>query len=403
MTKCCVYGLGYIGLPTSILLAKNGYKIHGVEIDKSIIELTNKGLTNIVEPNIETSLKEVVKNGNLVASSKPEKAEIFIIAVPTPFRNQNNNNIPMPDISYVIEAAKSIAKIVKKNDLIILESTSPIGTTEELVKIIENNSDLDRDEFYVAYCPERVIPGNILYELINNDRVVGGCSLESSEKAQKFYKSFCKGEVRITNSATAELVKLTENAYRDVNIAFSNEISLICDQKNIDPYELINLANKHPRVNILKPGCGVGGHCIAVDPWFIASASPELSKIVQLAREVNNHKTKWVLEKIKKTIFNYKEKRHKEPIIGCFGLTYKPNVDDIRESPALKITKELIKNNFKLLINEPNLKNVDFAALYSIEYLLENSDIIVILVGHEKYKSINLEKHLVLDFCGLNY
>ena len=403
MKKCCVYGLGYIGLPTSILLAKNGYEIHGVEIDKSIIELTNKGETNIVEPNIEKSLKEVVKSGNLVASSKPEKADIFIIAVPTPLRKENNNKIPIPDTSYVIEAAKSIGKMVKKNDLIILESTSPIGTTEELVKIIENNSDLERNEFYVAYCPERVIPGNILYELINNDRVVGGFNSESSKKAQQFYKTFCKGEVRITNCATAELVKLTENAYRDVNIAFSNEISLICDQENIDTYKLINLANKHPRVNILKPGCGVGGHCIAVDPWFIASASPELSKIIQLAREVNNSKTKWVLEKIKKTIINYKEERLKEPIIGCFGLTYKPDVDDIRESPALKITKELIKNNLKVLINEPNLNNIDFADLYSIEYLLENSDIIVILVGHEKYKSLNLEKHLVLDFCGLKY
>ena len=401
MKKCCVIGLGYIGLPTAALIAKSNNFVLGVDTNKKVVDTINEGQVHFFEPGLENLVKETTEAKKFKASLTPSIAEVFIIAVPTPFK-KNKGKIPEPDIQFVMSAARSISPYLKDGDLIIIESTSPVGTTEKVKKEIEKFALCDIDKIHICYCPERVIPGNIINELVLNNRVIGGMNSDDANVAKKFYKSFCKGEIQLTDVRTAELVKLTENTFRDVNIALANELSVICDVLNIDVYELINLSNQHPRVNILKPGCGVGGHCIAIDPWFIASACPEITELIQSARKVNNEKAEWVTKKILDEASILKNRIARKPKIGCLGLTFKPNVDDIRESPAIKIVENLISMDTDLLICEPNLVDSKIFELKSLNYVLENSDIIVILVSHKEFKKVNFAKKLVLDFCGAN-
>ncbi len=402
MKTCCVIGLGYIGLPTAAVLAKNGFKVIGVDINKDIVKKINNAEIHINETGLSELVKEVVNQGSLEARETPTNADIFIITVPTPLRD-NNNNIPCPDISYVKQAVSSIIELINEGNLIILESTSPVGTTDEIAELIISKTNLSLDKFHIAYCPERVIPGKTLEELISNSRIVGGVNISSALEAKKLYESFCKGEIYITNSKTAEITKLSENTYRDINIAFANELSIISESLNIDVGEIIELANKHPRVNILQPGCGVGGHCIAVDPWFIASQSPNESDLIQTARKVNLNKPKWIIEKIKEKIDFYQTKQNRVLNIGCFGLAYKPDTEDIRESPALEIVKDLIKSGYKVLTTEPNLDNHLDIELFETEEVLNKSDIYIFLVSHHEFKNLEINKDkIILDFCGLN-
>ncbi len=400
MKKTCVIGLGYIGLPTAVLLASRGNKVIGVDIDQSIISSINDMISHIKEADLDKALEKVVKEGNLCATNKVEKADNFLITVPTPF-TLSENQLPQPDISYIIKAIHSIADYIEPGNLIILESTSPVGTTEKIANILEELTGINTDQLNIAYCPERVLPGRILHELEHNDRVIGGLTEKASILAREFYSQFCQGEFAITTSKIAELVKLTENAFRDVNIAFANELSLVCHQLDINSFELISLANKHPRVNILKPGSGVGGHCIAVDPWFIAADFPEITPLIQSARLVNDNKSKWVVSELIKLNEELKLKLNRAPILGCLGLTFKPNVDDLRESPALYIVKELIRLGVNIIACEPNIKNYDSIKLFSLDEVLTKSDLVVNLVEHSSFKDINYEKYHVFDVCGL--
>ena len=395
--KVLVIGLGYIGLPTAALIASKGIKVIGVDVKKEIVETINRGSIHIKEPDLGGLVKNIVERGFLVAKTKPEKADVFIISVPTPFKNGYE-----PDLSYVESAVDSIIPYLEKKNIVVLESTSPIGTTEKIAKrIYEKRKDL-KDNLYLAYCPERVLPGKIIYELEHNDRVIGGINSESSIKVKNFYSNFVKGEIYITDSKTAEMVKLVENAYRDINIAFANEISLIADKAKINVKDVINLANKHPRVNILNPGIGVGGHCIPVDPWFLIKMFPDESKLMKTAREVNLYKTEWVIEKIKKTALEFEEKYGRKPMIAALGLTYKPDVDDLRESPALYIVKKLIVKKFNILPVEPNIEKIKDLELYPLDKAINESDIIVFLVGHKVFKDLNISSEkIILNFCGL--
>ena len=400
--KVCVFGLGYIGLPTSLLLADNGFKVFGVDTNEKIVHSLKNKKTHIKEPQINKLLTKNIDNNQFIPQINPISADIFLIAVPTPFfkdKDSQINNIPFPNIEYVEKAAEMISKVCEPNSLIIIESTSPVGTSEKIFNLIIKKTKLDRTNLKLAYCPERVLPGNIINELINNNRVIGGINKESSIAAKKFYKVFCKGEIRITDSKTAELVKLTENSYRDINIAFANEISIICHQEKINTSELIEIANAHPRVNILKPGCGVGGHCIAVDPYFIAAKFPELSLIIQSARKVNLNKTFWCKEIIKKEYSKIKSYSDKKPVIGILGLTYKPNVGDLRESPAFKIFNSLKEEGFKTIACEPHNELNEEKFIYDLKKVLKDSDLLVRLVDHDIFKSINFEKYNFIDFC----
>ena len=396
MKKICVIGLGYIGLPTAILFALKGFKVLGFDTNASIVKNINNGKSHIVEKDLDISLREVIKKKSFIAKTEPSEAEVFIISVPTP-HYLGKNNIYFPDISRIIDAIYSILPLLKENDLIILESTSPVGTTEKISKLIHDNTSFKNNEINVAYCPERVLPGNIFNELRINDRVIGGFNEESSHKAKDLYSNICDGEFFVTNTSTAEMVKLSENAFRDVNIAFANELSMVCDSINVDVNELINLSNKHPRVNILNPSCGVGGHCIAIDPWFIASQFPDKTPLIQQARDVNTKKTNWVLSKIKKLIENFEANKGFLPTIGCLGLTYKPNIDDIRESPALKITKNLISGGFKIYVADPNLKEVHNIQLIDFNEVLEKSDLVFILVAHKEFELIQLDDQKIFN------
>ena len=394
--KVVIMGLGYIGLPTAALIASKGINVHGVDINEKVVNTINQGKIHIIEPDLDELVHKVVKNGYLKASTSPEYADVFLIAVPTPFKECYT-----PDISYVESAIKMILPYLKKGNLIIIESTCPIGTTDKMYDLITSKRPELKDKIYMAYCPERVLPGKILYELEHNDRVIGGINSESTDKAIEFYSLFVKGELHGTNSKTAEMCKLVENAYRDVNIAFANELSLICEKAGINVWELIRLANKHPRVNILQPGVGVGGHCIAVDPWFLITQYPQESKLMKTAREVNLYKTQWVIDKIKEKIQDFEEKYGKKPKIACLGLAYKPDIDDLRESPALYIVRQLLKEGFEVLPVEPHISDFKEFKIYETEQALEISDIVVLLVKHKKFKHLNLEKKYVLDFCGI--
>jgi UDP-N-acetyl-D-mannosaminuronic acid dehydrogenase len=395
--KVVMMGLGYIGLPTAALIASKGMLVTGVDISKNVIETINEGKIHIVEPDLDGLVHHVVKNGYLKATDASVVADVYLIAVPTPFKENN-----IPDLTFVMSAVQNIIPTLKPGALVILESTSPVGTTREMQKLIFRERPELEGQIYIAYCPERVLPGNVIYELEHNDRAIGGLDKASTEKAVSFYKYFVKGELHKTNSRTAEMCKLVENSSRDVQIAFANELSMICDKADINVWELIHLANKHPRVNILQPGTGVGGHCIAVDPWFIVSEFPKEAKIIRAAREINNYKTEWVIEKIKNKALQFKIDNGREAIIACMGLAFKPNIDDLRESPALTVAEKIERGGFSVLKVEPNIKESEKYKLTSLTEALDKADIIVFLVAHKEFKgvTINSKKH-VIDFVGL--
>jgi len=394
-SKVVIMGLGYIGLPTAALIAKSGIKVIGVDVNADVVETVNRGDIHIKEPDLKGLVKYVVENGNLVAKKEPEEADVFIIAVPTPFKDGYK-----PDLSYVIKATEMIIPYLREVNLVIIESTSPVGTTERISELIFKKRPELEGKIFIAYCPERVLPGKILYELENNDRVIGGIDEKSTEKAVEFYSRFVKGGLHRTNAKTAEMCKLVENAYRDVNIAFANEISMICDKAGIDVRELIELANKHPRVNILQPGVGVGGHCIAVDPWFIISEFEEDSRLMRTAREVNMEKMEWVIEKIEESIREFRERYNKEPVVACLGLTYKPDVDDLRESPALKVVRALISKGYNIMPVDPNVESVDGLKLNDFDFAIRKADIVNVLVGHRKFLNIiSIGKEKFNVFC----
>ncbi|WP_187106647.1 UDP-N-acetyl-D-mannosamine dehydrogenase [Campylobacter hyointestinalis] len=391
--KICIIGLGYIGLPTAALLASNGYEVHGVDVVKKVVDTINNGKIHIVEPDLANFVKQAVESGNLKADIKPIEADIFIIAVPTPFHDGF-----IPNIDYVISAAKSIAPYVKSGNIVILESTSPVGTTHKVEEILSQNG-VDTSKIYVAHCPERVLPGKIMKELVSNDRIVGGTTYEATKATAKFYREFVEGEVLETNAKTAEMAKLTENSFRDVNIAFANELSMLCDKFDINVWELIKLANRHPRVNILNPGAGVGGHCIAVDPWFIVYAGGETAKLIKTSREVNNYKTEWVIEKIKNAALKFENNNGKKAKIACMGLAFKPDIDDLRESPALNIARRLKKDGIDIIAVEPNIQSHADFEIVNHQKAIEMADIIVFLVAHKEFKNLNIKNSL--DFCGV--
>jgi UDP-N-acetyl-D-mannosaminuronic acid dehydrogenase len=403
--KVCVLGLGYIGLPTAALLANRGYDVIGVDINEEVVNIINSGKIHIKEPGLDTFVHAAIESKRLKAYTKPKEADVFIIAVPTPF-HKYGYDIPTPNIDYVISATKSIAPCLQKGDMVILESTSPVGTTDKIAQLLkELRPDLFSDEdasIFIAHCPERVLPGKVMRELVENDRIVGGINEVSSTKVASFYKTFVSGEVLITDSKTAELCKLVENSFRDVNIAFANELSIICDKYGVDVWELRELANRHPRVNILYPGVGVGGHCIAVDPWFIVADAKEEAKLIRTAREVNNYKTEWVIEKIKNEALKYELENGRKPKIACMGLAFKPDIDDLRESPALYITRRLKAEGLNILAVEPNIEEFKEFELVNYKDAIKEVDIIAFLVAHKEFKNLNIDKNkIVLDFCGV--
>ncbi len=390
MTKICVVGLGYVGLPTASLLANRGFQVYGVDVNAHIVETINRGAIHIYEPDLDVLVRAAVNSGNLRATLEPQEADVFILAVPTPFQGEHK-----PDISYIKAATKAIAPYLGGDNLVILESTSPVGTTEQIGDWIgELRPDLKR--VYIAHCPERVLPGKVLKELVENDRIIGGINPESTAKAVSFYQQFVNGEILATNARTAELAKLTENAFRDVNIAFANELSLICNQLDIDVWQLVELANRHPRVNILQPGPGVGGHCIAVDPWFIVDSAPEQARLIRVAREVNDHKPEHIVSQVQAAASKFKQ-----PVIACLGLSYKANIDDLRESPALEIVKALAKQQTEeLWVVEPHIQQLPATlahlgnvTLVPLEVALPKADILVLLVDHQDF--INLDRQLI--------
>ncbi|HQS58849.1 MAG: UDP-N-acetyl-D-mannosamine dehydrogenase [Gallionellales bacterium 35-53-114] len=397
--KICVIGLGYIGLPTGALLANAGYSVHGVDVSQHAVDVINQGKIHIVEPDLDTFVHSAVGSGRLRASTIPAEADIFMICVPTPFMH-DDNPIPQPDLSYVEAAAKSIAQYVRPNNIVILESTSPVGTTE-LVRDTLSQCGIDVSAIHFSYCPERVLPGRIMIELIENDRIVGGLTAAATDVTAAFYRTFVQGEVLKTDSRTAEMCKLVENSSRDVGIAFANELSILCDGLGIDVNELIRFANRHPRVNILQPGCGVGGHCIAVDPWFIVAKDPKNANLIRAAREVNNYKNKWVVEKVKNAALKFQIDNGRPARIACMGLAFKPDIDDLRESPALAVAESLRDAGFDVVAVEPNIASYKGLKLVSVSEGIKDSDIVVFLVKHSQFVSLNIHGKQMLDFCGV--
>jgi UDP-N-acetyl-D-mannosaminuronic acid dehydrogenase len=399
----CIVGMGYIGLPTAALLCVNGFKVCGVDVNSDVVNTINSGKIHIVEPGLEQLVKNAVDNGLLKAYLEPKRSDIYILCVPTPF-HEGDSSIPSPNIDFVISAAMSILPLIKKGDMIVLESTSPVGTTSHILKMLVDYG-INIEDIYLAYCPERVVPGKVIDELINNDRVIGGINLQSSTMIANFYKSFVKGQVLETDAKTAEMCKLTENSFRDVNIAFANELSMICQKEDIDVTQLISLANRHPRVNILQPGCGVGGHCIAVDPWFIVSRNPNEARLIKKAREVNNYKSKWIVEQIENSANNFYLSHNNKPIIACLGLSFKPDIDDLRESPALGIAKKLIELGHNVIAVEPNISHHEKIEIVKLSNATKNADLLVVLVKHKEFVNSselkNMPNNLILDYCGL--
>ena len=398
-------GLGYIGLPTAAVFASRKIKVIGVDVNQKAVDTINRGEIHIVEPDLDMVVHAAVKEGYLRATTTPEPAEAFLIAVPTPFKGEDHE----PDLSYIESAAKAIAPVLAKGNLVILESTSPVGATEQMAEwLAQARPDLtypqthgEESDIRIAHCPERVLPGHVLRELVQNDRIIGGMTPKCSELACSLYRSFVEGECIVTNARTAEMCKLTENSFRDVNIAFANELSIICEKLNINVWELVSLANRHPRVNILQPGPGVGGHCIAVDPWFIVDSAPHEAKIIKMAREVNDGKPEWVVKEIKKALFGLS----KESVsVACYGLAFKADIDDLRESPAVEVVT-LLRDAFKgeILIVEPNITSLpeymDYASLVDIERAAR-ADVKVLLVDHKQFKSMSVPYGAVIDTRG---
>lgn len=397
--KACFMGLGYIGLPTAIIAAKHGVDIVGVDINPSVVEQTNAGHLHIIEPGMEEMLQDVVKSGKLYASTTPEVSDAYFMVVPTPFKGNHE-----PDVSYVEAATRAVLPLLKDGDLYVIESTSPVGTTEKMAEIIFSERPELKGKIHIAYCPERVLPGNVIYELVHNDRVIGGLDEASTKKAQEFYSQFVQGTLHPTNARTAEMCKLTENSSRDVQIAFANELSLICDKAGINVWDLINLANKHPRVNILQPGCGVGGHCIAVDPYFITADFPAESKLIAAAREINNYKAFWCAEKVKNAMLEFELKNHRKPVVAMMGLAFKPNIDDLRESPAKQIVSRVMQscNNANIMVVEPNVASHNVFKLTDYKEAYDKADIVVFLTAHKPFKSLPWnDNKVILDFCGI--
>ena len=404
--KICVIGLGYIGLPTASILATKGFQVCGVDINQRVVETINSGRIHIHEPGLDTLVKSAVLSGNLKAALEPQPADVFLIAVPTPLQEPHH-----PDISYIKSAVWALAPHLLPGNLVILESTSPVGTTEKIVEWIEQlRPDLregnTQHSILAAYCPERVLPGRTLEELIGNDRIIGGINSASAERAQAFYQQFVSGDILLTDARTAEMCKLTENAFRDVNIAFANELSMICDHLKINVWELISLANRHPRVNILQPGPGVGGHCIAVDPWFIVDSAPNQAQLIRTARKVNDSKLHHVLAQIKEKVMGLNN-----PIIACLGLSFKADIDDLRESPAIKIVQQLAEAKVgRILAVEPHINELPKSlqlpsvTLTPLEFALSEADLIVILVNHKAFCKLDkqvLSQKAVIDTRGI--
>ncbi|MBD5365365.1 MAG: UDP-N-acetyl-D-mannosamine dehydrogenase [Bacteroides sp.] len=398
--KACFIGLGYIGLPTAIIAANKGLEIIGVDINPSIIEQTNRGVSHIAEDGLRELLQKAVNSKNLTACDAPVKADAFFLFVPTPINTQRK-----PDIGFVEAATRSVIPLLEPGNLFVIESTVPVGTTEQMAELIFQERPELRNNIFIAYCPERMIPGKAIYELTHNDRVIGGINDESATKAAEFYAKFVDGEIHTTNTRTAEMCKLVENSFRDVQIAFANELSIICHNADIDVRNLISLANLHPRVNILKPGCGVGGHCIAVDPYFLISNFPDETALIQQARKVNTHKTQWCIKKIKESINNFEREHKRRPKVAMMGLAFKPDIDDLRESPAIDIVSEIMKlsNNTEIMISEPNLSKHRFFNLTDYNESFRQADIVVFLVAHTPFKTLPADpSKITLDFCGIH-
>ena len=413
-----VIGLGYIGLPTAAVLASRKVRVIGVDVNLQTVEVINQGKIHLIEPDLDIVVHAVVSEGYLRATLEPETADAFLLAVPTPFKDNHQ-----PDLSFIQAAAYAIAPVLKQGNLVVIESTSPVGATEQLVKwLAEARPDLtfppqhgEQSDIRVAYCPERVLPGHVLRELVQNDRVIGGLTPACSQRATQLYQLFVEGECIITDARTAEMCKLTENSFRDVNIAFANELSMICDKLDIDVWELIRLSNRHPRVNILQPGPGVGGHCIAVDPWFIVSSAPEEARLIEMARHVNDAKPAWVVEKVKQAVKEhlrqYPEKTTQDVTIACFGLTFKADIDDLRESPAVEIVKELASIHAgPVIVVEPNIRTLsnDLSSCVQLmdnhEIVLTEADVLVLLVEHKSFKTMTHlfePRHRIIDTQGL--
>lgn len=409
-----VIGLGYIGLPTAAVFASRKIKVVGVDVNQKAVDIINQGKIHIVEPDLDIAVHAAVTEGYLKATTKPEPADAFIVAVPTPFKGDNHE----PDLSYIEAASKAIAPVLQKGNLVILESTSPVGATEQMAAwLAEARPDLtfpqthgEDSDIRVAHCPERVLPGHVMRELIENDRVIGGMTPKCSAYAVALYKVFVQGECVITNARTAEMAKLTENSFRDVNIAFANELSMICDKLDINVWELIKLANRHPRVNILQPGPGVGGHCIAVDPWFIVSKTPEQARLIRTAREVNDSKPEWVIEKVKIAIADFLQgnptKTAKDVTIACYGLAFKPDIDDLRESPACAIAQQIIKfHQGTVLLVEPNIEclpaKLSNNELVATDLAHAQADIHILLVDHKEFKQQGPTSGRTVDTKGI--
>ncbi|ELE7132591.1 UDP-N-acetyl-D-mannosamine dehydrogenase [Vibrio harveyi] len=412
-----VVGLGYIGLPTAAMFASRKKKVVGVDVNQHAVDTINQGKIHIVEPELDMIVNAAVKEGYLKAVTTPEAADAFLIAVPTPFLPCKEGEVPAPDLSYIEAASKAIAPVLKKGDLVILESTSPVGATEQMADwLAQARSDLtfpqthgENADINIAHCPERVLPGHVVRELVENDRVIGGLTPKCSQRSVELYQTFVQGECVITNARTAEMAKLTENSSRDVQIAFANELSVICDKLDINVWELIALANRHPRVNILQPGPGVGGHCIAVDPWFIVSKTPEEAKLIHAARLVNDNKPDWVISKVKLSILeflqNNPDKTVKDIRIACYGLAFKPDIDDLRESPALKIVESITHfHNGSVIAIEPNIESMPkgLSGITSVNFLEKvSADIHLLLVDHLQFKNMEKPEGIIIDTRGV--
>lgn len=416
-----VVGLGYIGLPTAAVIASRKKKVIGIDVNQHAVETINEGRIHIVEPELDMLVHAAVKEGYLHATTTPEPADAFLVAVPTPFKTNPEHTSHEPDLTYIKAASQSIAPVLKKGDLVILESTSPVGATESMAEwLAEARPDLtfpqthgEESDVRIAHCPERVLPGHVIRELVENDRVIGGMTAKCSQAATELYKIFVEGECITTTARTAEMAKLTENSFRDVNIAFANELSIICDKLDISVWELIRLANRHPRVNILQPGPGVGGHCIAVDPWFIVSETPDEARLIRTAREVNDGKPQWVVDKVNEAVGKFlienPDKTAKDVTIACFGLAFKPDIDDLRESPALKIAEYIVRNHpGNSIVVEPNVEKLDDgklpkAVLVDTEEAVKKSDVFVLLVDHKEFKEMDagkIEAKFLVDSRG---